>query len=128
MSFSLFIGRGVACATAPLLIVVEPPPAAASPETVAQVPLVVNSDNMERELHACRSFGRISWRFQSNSVVFSCASGHERPFRNFNSPPKVIGLAVVMYLQYPLSLRDVADPRRPEVAADRRPKVRFVVI
>src|ERR1700722_15705270 len=42
-AFSRFIGRGVACATAPRA---HRRATAASPETVAQVPLVVNSDNM----------------------------------------------------------------------------------
>ena len=31
------------------------------------------------------------------------------PFRCFNSPPEVIRLAVLMYLKYPLSLRNVED-------------------
>ena len=29
------------------------------------------------------------------------------PFRNFNSSPEVIGLAVMMYIRYALSLRQV---------------------
>ena len=31
------------------------------------------------------------------------------PFRYFNSSPEVIGLAVMMYVRYPLSLRQVED-------------------
>ncbi len=31
------------------------------------------------------------------------------PFRYFNSSPEVIGLAVVIYVRYPLSLRQVED-------------------
>jgi hypothetical protein len=31
------------------------------------------------------------------------------PFRYFNSSPEVIRLAVMMYIRYPLSLRQVAD-------------------
>ncbi len=31
------------------------------------------------------------------------------PFRYFNSSPKVIRLAVMMYVRYPLSLRNVED-------------------
>ena len=31
------------------------------------------------------------------------------PFRYFNSSPEVIGLVVMMYVRYPLSLRDVED-------------------
>jgi len=31
------------------------------------------------------------------------------PFRYFNSSPDVIRLVVMMYLRYPLSLRDVED-------------------
>ena len=31
------------------------------------------------------------------------------PFRYFNSSPEVIGLAVMMYIRYPLSLRQVED-------------------
>ena len=33
------------------------------------------------------------------------------PFRYFNSSPGVIRLAVLMYVKYPLSLRDVEDLR-----------------
>jgi putative transposase len=32
------------------------------------------------------------------------------PFRYFNSSPEVIRLAVMMYVRYPLSLRNVEDP------------------
>jgi hypothetical protein len=31
------------------------------------------------------------------------------PFRNFNSSPEVIRLAVLLYVKYPLSLRNVQD-------------------
>ncbi len=31
------------------------------------------------------------------------------PFRYFNSSPQVIRLAVMMYIRYPLSLREVED-------------------
>jgi putative transposase len=31
------------------------------------------------------------------------------PFRCFNSSPEVIRLAVIMYVRYPLSLRQVKD-------------------
>jgi putative transposase len=31
------------------------------------------------------------------------------PFRYFNSSPEVIRLAVMMYVRYPLSLRNVED-------------------
>ncbi len=31
------------------------------------------------------------------------------PFRYFNSSPEVIRLVVMMYIRYPLSLRQVAD-------------------
>ncbi len=31
------------------------------------------------------------------------------PFRYFNSSPEVIPLVVMMYVRYPLSLRNVAD-------------------
>ena len=33
----------------------------------------------------------------------------QNPFRYFNSSPEVIRLAVVMYIRYPLSLRQVED-------------------
>ena len=33
----------------------------------------------------------------------------QSPFRYFNSSPEVIGLAVRMYVRYPLSLRQVED-------------------
>ena len=32
------------------------------------------------------------------------------PFRYFNSSPEVIRLTVMMYIQHPLSLRQVEDP------------------
>ncbi len=32
------------------------------------------------------------------------------PFRYFNSSPEVICLVVMMYIRYPLSLRQVGDP------------------
>ena len=37
------------------------------------------------------------------------ASGHEQPFRYFNSSPEIIRLAVLMCVKYPLSLRNVED-------------------
>ena len=37
------------------------------------------------------------------------ASYHEHPFRYFNSSPEVIRLVVMMYVRYPLSLRNVED-------------------
>ena len=33
----------------------------------------------------------------------------QNPFRYYNSSPEVIRLAVMMYLRYPLSLRQVED-------------------
>ena len=33
----------------------------------------------------------------------------DNPFRYFNSSPEVIRLAVMMYIRYPLSLRQVED-------------------
>ncbi len=33
----------------------------------------------------------------------------KNPFRCFNSSPEVIRLAVMMYIRYPLSLRQVED-------------------
>jgi putative transposase len=36
-------------------------------------------------------------------------SGHEQPVPNFNSSPEVIRLVVMMYVRYPLSLRNVED-------------------
>ena len=33
------------------------------------------------------------------------------PFRNFNSSPEVIRVAVMMYIRYPLSLRQAEDKR-----------------
>jgi putative transposase len=35
--------------------------------------------------------------------------GHEQPFQYFNSSPEVIRLVVMMYVRYPLSLRNVED-------------------
>ena len=33
----------------------------------------------------------------------------KNPFRYFNSSPEIIRLAVMMYIRYPLSLRQVED-------------------
>jgi putative transposase len=33
----------------------------------------------------------------------------QNPFRYFNSSPEIIRLAVMMYVRYPLSLRQVED-------------------
>ena len=33
----------------------------------------------------------------------------QNPFRYFNNSPEVIRLAVMMYIRYPLSLRQVED-------------------
>ena len=35
--------------------------------------------------------------------------GHEQPVRYFNSSPEVIRLVVMMYVRYPLSLRNVEN-------------------
>ena len=37
------------------------------------------------------------------------ASATSNPFRYFNSSPEIIGLAVLMYVKYPVSLRNVED-------------------
>jgi hypothetical protein len=42
----------------------------------------------------------------SVAVVASAASN---PFRYSNSSPEIVGLAVLMYVKYPLSLRNVED-------------------
>jgi len=36
----------------------------------------------------------------------------KNPFRYFNSSPEIIRLAVMMYIRFPLSLRQVAVGRR----------------
>ena len=36
-------------------------------------------------------------------------AGSENPFRYFDSSPEVIRLVVMMYVKYPLSLRNVED-------------------
>jgi transposase-like protein len=38
------------------------------------------------------------------------------PFRYFNNSPEIIRLAVMMYVKYPLSLRDVEDLLRGHLA------------
>jgi len=40
------------------------------------------------------------------------------PFRWFDSSPEVIRLVVMMYVRYPLSLRNVDGPGRPEELRD----------
>jgi transposase-like protein len=50
------------------------------------------------------------------------------PFRYFNSSPEVIRLVVMMYVRYPLSLRNVEDLLHPQagivlfVSAQKPPK------
>ena len=39
----------------------------------------------------------------------SLASANENPFRYFNSSSEIIRLTVMMYIRYPLSLRQVED-------------------
>ena len=43
------------------------------------------------------------------SAVTIVSSTLQNPFRYFNSSPEVIRLAVMMYIRYPLSLRQVED-------------------
>ena len=46
------------------------------------------------------------------------------PFRYFNSSPEVIRLVVMMYVRYPLSLRNVADllaERGIDISSSRHP-------
>jgi hypothetical protein len=45
----------------------------------------------------------------SRAVPAVLASGMSNPFRYFNSSPEVIRLVVMMYVRYPLSLRNVED-------------------
>jgi hypothetical protein len=45
------------------------------------------------------------------------------PFRYFNSSPEVIRLVVMMYVRYPLSLRNVED-----LLAERGPRDRPVLV
>ena len=40
---------------------------------------------------------------------WSSAAGMQNPFRYFNSSPEIIRLAVMMYVRFPLSLRQVED-------------------
>jgi hypothetical protein len=42
-------------------------------------------------------------------IVFGWTRRMRNPFRNFNSSPEVIRLTVMMYIRYPLSLRQVED-------------------
>jgi hypothetical protein len=50
----------------------------------------------------------LSDQFFGSSVAV-VASAASNPFRYFNSSPEIIGLAVLMYVKYPLSLRNVED-------------------
>src|SRR5271166_5739912 len=45
----------------------------------------------------------------SGSSLAVVASAMSNPFRYFNSSPEIIRLAVLMYVKYPLSLRNVED-------------------
>ncbi len=47
------------------------------------------------------------------------------PFRYFNSSPEVIRLAVMMYIRYSLSLRQVEDPLLERGMDIRHETVRF---
>jgi transposase-like protein len=48
-------------------------------------------------------------RANSRGVPVVLASGMSNSFRYFNSSPDVIRLVVMMYVRYPLSLRNVED-------------------
>ncbi len=51
------------------------------------------------------------------------------PFRYFNSSPEIIRLAVMMYIRYPLSLRQVEDfARCPSEERVERPVVHLRVV
>ena len=39
----------------------------------------------------------------------ACMSKSDNPFRYFNSSPEVIRLVVMLYVRFPLSLRNVED-------------------
>ena len=55
------------------------------------------------------SVGRCQSKLRCVVQGRSLASADENPFRYFNSSPEVIRLAVMMYIRYPLSLRQVED-------------------
>jgi putative transposase len=52
--------------------------------------------------------GSVSPKFASLDLT-RLGSGMKNPFRYFNSSPEVIRLVVMMYVKYPLSLRNVED-------------------
>src|SRR3974377_1752848 len=52
-------------------------------------------------------------------------SGHEQPVPIFNSSPEVIRLVVLMYVKYPLSLRNVEDLLAERGIDIRHETVRF---
>jgi putative transposase len=49
----------------------------------------------------------------------------KNPFRYFNSSPEIIRLTVMMYVRYPLSLRQVEDILFERCIDIRRERVRF---
>src|SRR5208337_419957 len=60
-----------------------------------------------RDHHPSRSEALSDQFFGSSLAVV--ASAMSNPFRYFNSSPEIIRLAVLMYVKYPLSLRNVED-------------------
>jgi len=49
------------------------------------------------------------------------ANKRHRPFRYFNSSPEIIRLVVMMYVRFPLSLRNVEDHRQFKMRATVHP-------
>ena len=48
-------------------------------------------------------------RGRVQAIEMACQKKHHDPFRRFDSSPEVIRLVVMMYVRYPLSLRNVED-------------------
>ena len=65
-----------------------------------------NSPSLEA---AFSRLGEGGVRANSRAVPAVLASAMSNPFRYFNSSPEVIRLVVMMYVRYPLSLRNVED-------------------
>ena len=50
---------------------------------------------------------------------------HARLFRYFKTSPEIIGLAAMLYVRYPLLLRNVEDP--PQLHGEENLSVRSVI-
>jgi hypothetical protein len=58
---------------------------------------------------ATASIVRGNWLETGRALIYRSAMTKRAPFRYFKTSPEIIRLAVMMYVRFPLSLRNVED-------------------